>query len=135
MTDTQTHRQTHRQTLGVLKSLDRMISGLKSKSHNIYNKNPLHLQSLQRRLRFKMIWWCWRIYIHTCDNGGKEWEEDVCAVLDDDILVVDDHGAVKTTENAEKSSACHLDNRTYSSYPQINWKQKKICPIKWVSHF
>ena len=37
MTDTQTHRQTHTQTLGVLKSLDRMISGLKIEEEVLFS--------------------------------------------------------------------------------------------------
>ena len=46
--------------------------------------------------------------VFTCDDGCKEGQEDVGGELDDDVLIVDLHGAVEAGEQREHGGGGHL---------------------------
>ena len=62
----------------------------------------------------------WGFSIPTWDNCWEEGKEDIGRELEDDVLVVDLHGAVEASEEDKQSRAAHLYQGAHSGYLEVH---------------
>ncbi len=64
------------------------------------------------------LWICQ--FIPTWDNCGEEGKEDIVGELEDDVLVVDLHGAVEASKQDKQGRGPHLHQGAHPGYLEVH---------------